>query len=248
VSLYKIGGAYFVLDGHHRVSVGRYHGVEWIDAEVTEFLAQSGIPSPLERTRPRTIEETKEHTMPDKPPGREDPKERENAAPAEAIEARWGLREDEDGIAELMELNGMHRALAFEEGFLVAERGGKVLAALRCRTEPKRLVLGFLISDPWAEERPLAVALYARAGELAREMGVREVLVRPVLHADDYPYEAGYRWRYPGGWYLNTARPLSHRKELPASGWRRMVALLGVPAAPSFNAFRGARQRIDGSR
>jgi hypothetical protein len=39
VSLYKVGGFYFVLDGHHRVSVARYHGVEWIDAEVTEFRA-----------------------------------------------------------------------------------------------------------------------------------------------------------------------------------------------------------------
>jgi hypothetical protein len=37
VSLYKIGGLYFVLDGHHRVSVARYHGAEWIDAYVTEF-------------------------------------------------------------------------------------------------------------------------------------------------------------------------------------------------------------------
>jgi hypothetical protein len=37
VSLYKIGGVYFVLDGNHRVSVYRYHGVEWIDADVTEF-------------------------------------------------------------------------------------------------------------------------------------------------------------------------------------------------------------------
>ena len=39
VSLYKVGGYYFVLDGHHRVSVARYHGVEWIDAHVTEFGA-----------------------------------------------------------------------------------------------------------------------------------------------------------------------------------------------------------------
>ena len=37
VCLYKVGGFYFVLDGHHRVSVARYHGVEWIDADVTEF-------------------------------------------------------------------------------------------------------------------------------------------------------------------------------------------------------------------
>ena len=39
VSLYKLGGDCFVLDGHHRVSVARFHGVEWIDAEVTEFVS-----------------------------------------------------------------------------------------------------------------------------------------------------------------------------------------------------------------
>jgi len=37
VSLCKIGDSYFVHDGNHRVSVARFHGVEWIDAEVTEF-------------------------------------------------------------------------------------------------------------------------------------------------------------------------------------------------------------------
>ena len=37
VSLYKVGGFYFVLDGHHRISVAAYHGVGWIDAHVTEF-------------------------------------------------------------------------------------------------------------------------------------------------------------------------------------------------------------------
>ncbi len=39
VSLYKIGSSYFVLDGHHRVSVYRFQGVEFTDAEVTEFRA-----------------------------------------------------------------------------------------------------------------------------------------------------------------------------------------------------------------
>jgi hypothetical protein len=37
VRLYKLGEAYFVEDGNHRVSVARYHGVEWIEAEVVEF-------------------------------------------------------------------------------------------------------------------------------------------------------------------------------------------------------------------
>jgi hypothetical protein len=40
VRLYKVGGFYFVLDGHHRVSVACHHGVEWIDAEVTEFRTE----------------------------------------------------------------------------------------------------------------------------------------------------------------------------------------------------------------
>ena len=45
VSLYEIGDAYFVLDGNHRVSVARFHGAEWIDAEVTKFrVPPSGGP------------------------------------------------------------------------------------------------------------------------------------------------------------------------------------------------------------
>jgi hypothetical protein len=39
VSLLQLGGAYFVNDGNHRVSVARFHGVEWIDAEVTEPMS-----------------------------------------------------------------------------------------------------------------------------------------------------------------------------------------------------------------
>jgi hypothetical protein len=34
VTLYEIGGLYFVRDGNHRVSVGKLQGVEFIDAEV----------------------------------------------------------------------------------------------------------------------------------------------------------------------------------------------------------------------
>jgi hypothetical protein len=37
VSLYRLDGNYFVQDGHHRVSVARFHGAEWIDADVTEY-------------------------------------------------------------------------------------------------------------------------------------------------------------------------------------------------------------------
>jgi hypothetical protein len=37
VSLYMIGDRYFVEDGNHRVSVARYHGVQAVEADVTEF-------------------------------------------------------------------------------------------------------------------------------------------------------------------------------------------------------------------
>jgi hypothetical protein len=41
VSLLELGGIYFVIDGNYRVSVARFHGVEWIDAEVTESKSLS---------------------------------------------------------------------------------------------------------------------------------------------------------------------------------------------------------------
>ena len=37
VQLYKLGDRYFVLDGHHRVSVARYRGMHFVDAEVIEY-------------------------------------------------------------------------------------------------------------------------------------------------------------------------------------------------------------------
>jgi hypothetical protein len=40
--LYKMGDAYFVEDGNHRVSVARYQGVETIEADVTEFFPLYG--------------------------------------------------------------------------------------------------------------------------------------------------------------------------------------------------------------
>lgn len=38
VSLYKVGDVYFVLDGNHRVSVAKEHGVKFIDADVQEAI------------------------------------------------------------------------------------------------------------------------------------------------------------------------------------------------------------------
>jgi hypothetical protein len=47
VSLYKIGDAYFVQDGNHRVSVARQRGVEMIDAEVVELRSRVPVDSAL---------------------------------------------------------------------------------------------------------------------------------------------------------------------------------------------------------
>jgi hypothetical protein len=43
IQLYEIGGAYFVRDGNHRVSVARYQGAEEIDAEVTSLSTEITI-------------------------------------------------------------------------------------------------------------------------------------------------------------------------------------------------------------
>ena len=40
VELYEVGEAYFVVDGHHRVSVARYHDVPTVEATVAVFDAK----------------------------------------------------------------------------------------------------------------------------------------------------------------------------------------------------------------
>jgi hypothetical protein len=47
ISLYKIGDAFFVRDGNHRVSVARQRGVEMIDAEVIELRTRVPVDSAL---------------------------------------------------------------------------------------------------------------------------------------------------------------------------------------------------------
>jgi hypothetical protein len=42
IDVYRIGSLHFVRDGHHRVSVARQHGLEVIEAAVTEILTKVG--------------------------------------------------------------------------------------------------------------------------------------------------------------------------------------------------------------
>ncbi len=48
VKLYKIGDAYFVLDGNHRISVARECGIEFVDAEVIEAETRVAVTSELD--------------------------------------------------------------------------------------------------------------------------------------------------------------------------------------------------------
>ncbi|CAA9459872.1 MAG: hypothetical protein AVDCRST_MAG58-2362 [uncultured Rubrobacteraceae bacterium] len=149
------------------------------------------------------------------------------------IEVRWGLPADEAAVADLLELNGMPRWVAFEERFIVAESDGKVLGALRYRTESKRLLLGLLVVDPWAGEERLARALYAGAGDLARELGVGEVVAS--VSREGYPGETGYR-RRGRDWHLG-ATQAREAGDAAAGGWRRVLSLFGTLPVP-FHRYR----------
>lgn len=45
IAVYKLGEAYFIIDGHHRVAIARQRGIETIDAEVTELTARWHLPA-----------------------------------------------------------------------------------------------------------------------------------------------------------------------------------------------------------
>jgi N-acetylglutamate synthase-like GNAT family acetyltransferase len=124
-------------------------------------------------------------------------------AKVEGVEVRWGRVGDEPAIADLLELNGMPRWLSLEVRFVVAERSGKVLGAVRYGVESKRLILGLLVVDPWAGEERMASALYRGAGGLAREIGAHEVVASASRAR--YPALAGYR-RRGRGWRLAVER------------------------------------------
>lgn len=155
----------------------------------------------------------------------------------DGVLVRWGLSEDEEGVANLLELNGVPRWVAFEERFIVAEDGGRLLAALRYRTEPKRMSLGLLVADPWAGERRLAVALYSGAADLARELGVREILARP-RGRESYLREVGYG-RTMGGWRMDMKGPRERGERPVLRQWFEARAILVALAASFRRAFRG---------
>jgi len=116
-----------------------------------------------------------------------------------------------------------------------------VLAAVRYGTDSERLLLGLLVADPRRGERRLSAALYAGAADLAREMGVREVLSRPPVFQEAYPDDAGYhrRGRYRRSDVDTSPPPSGEHSDLRKGWWRRMAALWGYDHVPFFRSFRG---------
>jgi hypothetical protein len=141
----------------------------------------------------------------------------------------WGLAEEEPAVADLLELNGLPRWVAFEERFIVAQKDGKVLGAVRYRMESKRLILGLLVVDPWAGEERLALALYRGSRELAREIGAGEVITSESRAG--YPGQAGYQ-RWGRGWRLDLTR------NSRAVGGLRPSGMFGALAKPLYRTFR----------
>ena len=147
----------------------------------------------------------------------------------EGLKVGWGLAEEESAVADLLELNGIPRWVAFEERFIVAQKDGKVLGAVRYRMESKRLILGLLVADPWAGEERLALALYRGSKELAREIGAAEIIASESRAG--YPGRAGYR-RRRRGWRLDLTRNSG------AVGGRRPSGMFGLLAGPLYRPFR----------
>lgn len=145
----------------------------------------------------------------------------------DTVEVRWGLPDDDVKIAGLLELNGVPRWVAFEERFVVAVRDGAVMAAVRYRTEPERLLLGLLVVDPWSEERTLAPALYTGARTLALEVGASDVVARPDRHRAAHLSEAGYS-RRGAVWSAVPSRPVERREGPYVGGWRRGFGRAGA--------------------
>lgn len=55
IDAYKVGGVYFVVDGHHRISVARANGIRSIEAHITEWASSItlGRDDSLEHIRAR---------------------------------------------------------------------------------------------------------------------------------------------------------------------------------------------------
>lgn len=142
------------------------------------------------------------------------------------VEVGWSVEEDGAAIADLLEFDGRPRWAAFEEEFIVAKEGGKVLAAVRVMAVPGRMSLWGFVADPRVREGEVAVGIYRGVCRLARELGIGEVWADDDRHGGSL-LEAGYRRRI-GGWKLDVTEERRER------GLGRVFSLWARPAIPFF--------------
>jgi hypothetical protein len=93
----------------------------------------------------------------------------------EKTEVRLGRDDDAAQISRLLDLRGVPSWVALEERFLVAERGGRIVAVARFRQDGQWLYLGFFATNPRTDEGSLAACLNSGARAVARELGLRGV-------------------------------------------------------------------------
>jgi hypothetical protein len=196
------------------------------DLELARERREDLLREAEERRIARSLHGTRRNVGEDRPGG---------VGGVSGVEVCWGLARDEAAVADILELNGMPRWIAFEEKFVVAQKDGDVLGATSYRTESKRLILGLLVVDPWAGEETVARALYRGAGELAEEMGVGEVVSET---RSGYPGGAGYH-RWGRSWRLDVGATIDHRGG--GHGWHRMSILLAELFSSFYRPFQRAR-------
>ena len=143
---------------------------------------------------------------------------RRTGGTSRVLRCAGGLRRMSAAVAELLELNGMPRWISFEERFVVAERDGKVLGAVRYRTESKRLLLGLLVVDPWAGEERRGKGAVRGAPQTWRGSSARR---------RSSPLRRGVAiraWRVTGGG-VATGEWTSFRPSTPAVEYPRAVGV-----------------------
>lgn len=155
------------------------------------------------------------------------------------IEVRWAGPEDTGTVARIIWRSGGSIAFSGDpaskrDWFLVAEERGEVLAVARCRRARGGLVLDRVAVDPRVEALRFAPALYAGAGELARDAGMPLVWVESDAHRE-YLLEAGYARRV-GGWRLDTDLSYIGPGALPKWCRRGLLAFWRATDGPTFRA------------
>jgi hypothetical protein len=167
ISVYKLGEAYFVLDGHHRVAIARQRGMDTIDAEITELRARW-------RLRPDTDIVELIHAEQERIFMEESGLDR--ARPQLAITVSRPVRYIE--LLETIQLHGYHAMLAAGRALDRAEISVDWLEQVYEPTIAAIRAEGLDRAFPGATEADLFLCVWQRRRELVPDLGCR-----PLEHA-----------------------------------------------------------------